>query len=512
MSSPPKVISIIKALETIHSTSFEQLCSDLIYHGALIPDLEHKLIYPTGLNISKNFTIRAPADAVIDLKEGLCVCEFSRAEDWIQKLKHDIKSISKWMQESEPRRLARLIFITTRDIGNKTILSGDEERLPPEKFVEKKFSQFNIQAHVFGQKHLLRVLRNREYSEIRREWLGIPEDYFLSLESFESNHIKQAQDRHIYLEKFVETPSRKQSINVLEKFVAQPKVRVLLVHAQVGIGKTRFVLEILKRVRERTKDIDILFNQTKKRVNVDEVIPEISKDRKSLIVLDDVHEIDDLTDFKRLLSEREHTQLVLVTRSTAQATVKQQIESPMEELKLSALDREASLELLKDNLETSLLDQDLRHLARACEENPLLIGITTHLINTGVVPSAENIKGNDLIKDYFETILAELKQSNQVPLYRYEPYLALLYLLKPFSISNVEKRLLIRSMIDIDEVQEGFVLRHLEECAILERHGDTLWIYPDLLGEYLVTSVFFSDIPILDFDKTLCKITQFSPH
>ena len=36
--------------------------------------------------------------------------------------------------------------------------------------------------------------------------------------------------------------------------------------------------------------------------------------------------------------------------------------------------------------------------------------------------------------------------------------------------------LLIRSLVNIDEAQEGFLLRDLEQCAVLERHGDTLWL------------------------------------
>ena len=363
-----------------------------------------------------------------------------------------------------------------------------------------------MQASVFGQKHLLVLLQNSDYFYIRRRWLNIPEDYFQSLESFESNHIKQAQDRHIYLEKFVKTSSRKHSINAFEKFVVKTDVRVLLIHAQGGIGKTRFGLEALKRVREHTKDIDILFNQTKKNVNVDGVIPEISKDRKSLIVLDDVHEIDNLRDFGKILTERDYAKLILITRSTAQASVKQQINYPMEELKLTPLNRESSIELLKANLENQLLDQHTRHLARICERNPLLIGLTTHLINTGTVQSFGDLKTDDLVRNYCDGILAELRESNQINRDPYEQYLALLFLLKPFDISNAKIRLLIRSLMKIEKTQEVHLLRGLEQCGILEHHGNTLWLYPDLLGEYLVTSVFFSDIPFQSLNEIFSTI------
>ena len=40
---------------------------------------------------------------------------------------------------------------------------------------------------------------------------------------------------------------------------------------------------------------------------------------------------------------------------------------------------------------------------------------------------------------------------------------------------------------------------------VLEHHGDTLWLYPDLLGEYLVQITFFSDTS-LDFDDVFSRI------
>ena len=117
-----------------------------------------------------------------------------------------------------------------------------------------------------------------------------------------------------------------------------------------------------------------------------------------------------------------------------------------------------------------------------------------------------NLKKNDLIRDYLKNILAELKQHDEFDRTIYEPYLALLFLLKPFSLSDDEIRSLIRDFVNIDVSQEGILLRDLEGCAVLERHGDTLWLYPDLLGEYLVETTFFSDISIREFDDIFPRI------
>ena len=285
-----------------------------------------------------------------------------------------------------------------------------------------------------------------------------------------------------------------------------------MIHSQGGIGKTRFVLEFLiKRVKEQDENIDILFNQIKNHVDVDEVIYEISEDKKSLIVLDDAHLIDNLTDFSKILSDRNHTKLILITRSTASESVMGAIGYPTEEIELNPIDRDASIKLLKSNLETPLRDEYLRYAADMCEGNPLLIGITAHLINKGEIQSSGDLKKNDLIGNYLKNILAELKQHDGLDRKIYEPYLALLFLLKPFSISDDKIRLLIRSLlktslVNIDGSQEGFLLRDLERCAVLERHGDTLWLYPDLLGEYMVETTFFSDISILKFDDIFPRI------
>ena len=332
------------------------------------------------------------------------------------------------------------------------------------------------------------------------EILTPAEGYFQSLESFESRYIKHLQDRHIYLKTYVPGTGREESIKALEDFASQTDKRVLLIHAQGGIGKTRFVLESLKRVKEQTENIDILFNKRQTYVNVNEILPQISEKQESLIVLDDAHLIGNLTDFANILLERDYAKIILITRSTASESVKGAIGYPAEEMKLTPLDRDSSIELLKDNLETPPRDEYLRYAADMCEENPLLIGITAHLINKGEFQPSGVLKKNDLIRDYLKNILAELKQHDGFDQKIYEPYLALLFLLKPFSLNDDEIRLLIKSFVNIDDFQEGILLRDLEGCAVLEQHGDTLWLYPDLLGEYMVETIFFSDIRIPKFD------------
>ena len=510
MTRTPKINSIITALETIEPTTFEQLCADLLLAGALSAKWKDNLIQMRGSNLVKNTTIPYPVDGIIDIPEGLCVLQCSTQEDWVSKLKDDVKSVKRWA-EKQSRQVVGMIFITTRHIGNREIGNRGEEKLLPEEFVKKELSQFNtqVEAYVFGKEDLLRVLRTTKYFGIRKEWLNIPEDYFLSLKSFKSYHRIQAQGRHIYLKTYVQGTGREESIKALENFVSQTEKRVLVIHSQGGIGKTRFVLEsLIKRVKERDENIDILFNQRKKHVDVDEVIYEISEDKKSLIVLDDAHLIDNLTDFSKILSDRSHAKLILITRSTASESVKRSIGYPAGEIELTPLKRDASIKLLKSNLEILLRDEHLRYAADICEGNPLLIGITAHLINKGEVQWYGVVKKNDLIKDYLKNILAELKQHNGLDRKIYEPYLALLYLLKPFAVSDDETRSLIRSFpfLEINKPQEGILLRDLEQCAVLERHGDTLWLYPDLLGEYLVVETFFSDISILDFDDILPRI------
>ena len=154
MNTTVKLDSIIKALENINPASLHGLCDGLIYAGALIPDLKHKPIRSKGWNPAKHHTIPSPADSIIELEESLCVFEYSREENWVNKLKNDVKSIKQWA-ERESQKLARFIFITTRDIGNQKIGSRDEKKLPPEEFIKKELSQFNVQAYVFGQKDLL---------------------------------------------------------------------------------------------------------------------------------------------------------------------------------------------------------------------------------------------------------------------------------------------------------------------------------------------------------------------
>ena len=499
MNTTAKINTIIKSLENIDPASLHGLCDALISAGALIPELKNRPIDPTGWNPSKHHTIPSPADSIIQLEEGLCVLEYSRKEKWGNKLKRDVKSIKQWA-ERESQQLSQFIFITTRDIGT--------EKINSEESIKKELSQFNLQASVFGQKQLLNVLRNSSYFHIRKEWLKIPEDYFQSLKSFESRHIKQAKDHHIYLREFVEDSLRQKSIDALKNFTSRTDLRILLIHSQGGIGKTRFALESLKRTEEETAvpNINILFNHKKKEVNIDEVIPEISEEQESLIVLDDAHLIDNLSDFTNILSERPRAKIILITRSTSKESVRDAIGYPIEELELTPLDKDSSIELLKSNLEKPLRDEYLKYAARICEGNPLLIGLTAYLINHNMIQSFANLKTNDLVRNYLRTILNESGGDNQVDADRHEAYLALLFLLRPFSVNDTQTISLISSLVDIDKIQARYLLKIFEQYNILEKHGDMLWLYPDLLGEYLVETTFFSDIPILNFDDVLRRI------
>ena len=499
MNTTVKINAIIKSLENIDHASLHGLCDALVSAGALIPGLKNKPIDPTGWNPSKHHTIPSPADSIIQLEEGLCVLEYSKEEKWGNKLKRDVESIKLWA-ERESRQLSQFVFITPRDLGN--------EKINSEEFIKEELSQFNLQAFVFGQKQLLNVLTNSSYFHIRKEWLKIPEDCFQSLESFESRYIKQAKDRHIYLKEFVEDPLRQKSIDALKDFTNRTDLRVLLIHSQGGIGKTRFALESLKRLKEEiaVPSIDILFNQRKKHVTIDEVISEMSEEQESLIVLDDAHLIENLTDFANILLEREHAKIILITRSTAKELVNHAIGYPAKELELTPLDKESSIELLKSNLEKPLRDEYLKYAARICEGNPLLIGLTAYLINHNMVQSFADLKTNDLVRNYFQTILNESGGNNQVDADRHELYLALLFLLRPFSVNDTQTISLIRSLVGIDEIQARYLLKIFEQYNILEKHGDMLWLYPDLLGEYLVETTFFSDIPILNFDDVFRRI------
>ena len=353
---------------------------------------------------------------------------------------------------------------------------------------------------------LVEKLSSTRLQEVTTDVQTFPEGYFQSLNSFDLRHTKQAQDCHIYLKAFIAGTARKESIKALVKFADEMNGRVLLIHSQGGIGKTRFVLESLKQVKEQNKAINILFNKRQRYVDINKVIPEITEKQESLIVLDDAHLIDNLTDFENILLERNLAKIILITRSTAKESVKQSVSYPTEEMELTPLDRESSIELLKSNLGYPLLDQYLRHLGRICEGNPLLIGLASHLINTGAVQTFGDLKTDDLVRKYCHGILAELRNNNRVDCDLYEPYLALLFLLKPFSVDDDETRLLIQSLVNLDKVTEGLLRRDLEQCAVLERHGSTLWLYPDLLGEYLVKTTFFTDARILDFDEIFPKI------
>ena len=103
MNTTVKINAIIKSLENIDPASLHGLCDALISAGALIPELKNKQpIDWTGWNPSKHHTIRSEPDSIIKLEEGVCVFEYSRAQDWANKLKKDVNSIKQWAERKPP--------------------------------------------------------------------------------------------------------------------------------------------------------------------------------------------------------------------------------------------------------------------------------------------------------------------------------------------------------------------------------------------------------------------------
>lgn len=261
-----KIDSIIQALENIDAASLHGILDDLFFAGALLQenlDIKHKLIDPAGWNPSKRCTISSPTDSQLVFQEGV-VFEYSRREDWARKLKEDVESVREWAEQNR-KEINYFIFVTNRDIGNKKI--GD---LTPEGFIEQKLSKFNTKAFVVGQKSLLVVLQNSDFFYIRRRWLNTQDDYFQSLELFEKYHTKQAQTRHIYLEHFEKEHWYDKQIETIRGFISGSDKNVLLMHSQGGIGKTRFVIEACKQIRDEKefKNLDFLFNKRRKYVSV----------------------------------------------------------------------------------------------------------------------------------------------------------------------------------------------------------------------------------------------------
>jgi len=485
----------IDALEKIDQATFHCLCDDILitnYFG-------YKKILPIGVNKKKLKTIKGSPDSIIFQGEkGAIVFEYTTNKDFKKKLKADLKIIKEKFEKKDTK-IKKFVFVTS---GMKENIDGHT----PKEYTK---INFNWDAEIYDQQALSLCLDNSNYFHIRRKYLQIYDDYFLSRDNFEKIIINRIKKVAAYSEKFL---NREKKIQLLREFLLDTDIQTIYLHSVGGFGKTRFLIEAVRQFEKDKsfEDIDFLFNDLFKTDitisdHMHEIVPE--KEKSSIVVIDDAHKINNLHEFQRILSERPSSKIIFSTRTTAKAKVINEIGIVNHhEIKLARLEDQIIYDLIKNNLKKALPDDVLEYLTSICEGNPLIAEVYSRIINDNIITSLTAIRKCDPLKIYFQNTLIEIEKSQEKITNKYKQYISLIFGLKPFSLEDKKIRKIIRNIIRIDEFEEKTIIENLIRIGIFEKVGNSLWIYPDLLGEYIFEIVFFSDFSSDDIEEVIDKI------
>jgi len=167
---------IIKRLKTIDQVHFEEMVNNLLYQGAF-PEITYEgaVLGQFGTNIEKNRTIKSSpkADAEVN-SQGLKI-ESSVEEDWRGKLKQVV-------QKNKSKPVRKFAFFTNQDVGTKQIkLDGKETNAEDYSTGELGCEQ----SYLVGRKDLLLAMQDPKYFSIRRNYLGLDDDFFCSVTEYD---------------------------------------------------------------------------------------------------------------------------------------------------------------------------------------------------------------------------------------------------------------------------------------------------------------------------------------
>lgn len=476
---------IIEELEKIDPGKFQELCDEL-----LSDEYGYKGILPLGIN-KKSKTIPGTPDSIIFQGEEATVFEYTTNEDFVGKLKKDLEKV----KEDAAKKgitIKKFVFSTNRErrkIENKT----------PEEYIREKYSW---ESHIIDLKSLKNALEISRNFYLRRQYLNIPHDFFISRKKFENLFKSRMEKRVHYSRKFFD---RKNEIEFIKKFLKEFDEPVLIIHANGGLGKTRFIIEAIKSIEkdESMTNFDFLFKDPdQNNVQIVEHLHEIPSNgkRTSIIILDDAHQIRQLTEFKKILSERKKVKIIITTRTYSLEKIELDLKDFLSiEQKIEPLKNEFIRSQLQKNIKITILDEALDHITYYCKGNPLIAEVFAKVINGGKAKNLNELLNCNPLHEYFNGTLLEFKSQERIS-DKYKPYLAIIYSTRPFSLDDKSFKEKIRQLLKIEIFEENEMLRTLERSNLVEKVGSNLTIYPDLLGEYIFGDVFFSDIPLLLID------------
>lgn len=296
---------IVDKLETIDQYRFERLVDNLLHQGAF-PQVAQKnsFLESFGTNIEKERTIKsAPrADAEIGLL-GIKV-EKSVEEDWRGKLKKDIR-------KNQSKIIKKFVFVTNQDTSTK-LMRINNTQVDAAQYCN---NQLRCQeSFIIGRNDLVLTLQNPDFSNVRRNFLAVPDDFFRAPSEFLQG-IRETNSLSCDLS---EDTLRQYSSPLDQEITFSPR-EIILLHNDDYVTLLH-VLGVWARDRSLNSALliakDFCFiNWPRKNADLQNIDHrELNNDIETFVIIWGAHEIQNLSEYLKFTNPK--TSLIFVTKTS----------------------------------------------------------------------------------------------------------------------------------------------------------------------------------------------------
>jgi hypothetical protein len=333
---------IISRLKTIDQYHFERLIVNLLYQGAypnILP--RNSFIESFGNNPEKERTTKSAPHADSEFRLAGIKVEESVREDWKIKIKEDV-------EKHKGEEISKFAFFTNQEIGDKAISNDEGGVVDAVEYCKKELGC--AECFIIGRGDLLLPLQNEGYFYIRRNFLALPGDYFITPSSF----LHQIRINPFLSTEVDDNELKKHSREFEREVIFSPgKVIVLhnedyitLLHA-LGLWAQD---QLSEQEKERIINMDYSFiNWPRADLgNIDD--REIDDDTSAFIFVWGAHEIQNASEYLKFFKSK--TTMVFVTKTSFKETVISRLQSfgkpvDIQEVSVKSIDqREISVEEL----------------------------------------------------------------------------------------------------------------------------------------------------------------------
>lgn len=255
------------------------------------------------MNVEKKRTIKSPGHGDAEIRCSGVTIEKSVEENWADKIKKDIK-------KNKGKEINKFVFITNQNAGQKKIKIKKIE-VDAVEYCKKELQC--KEAFVVDIKDLTMILKNPEFFNIRRNYLGIPNDIFTTplevLKRFRENSSFRCNEEESILKKYGLSIAQEVIFSPSDIYVLHNDNYVTLLYALCIWVRDEFSSQDSLIV----KDFSFV-SWPSKMADLTDIDSKFYGDIETFIIIWGAHEIDNLSEYLRFVTSK--TSLIFVTKTS----------------------------------------------------------------------------------------------------------------------------------------------------------------------------------------------------